>query len=143
MRRYYTLRPFLLLRRVPILRHCNAFVTNFTVAKFRALYCTTLCRFFYEDYNNNKQRSRPLFNIAVHAAGPLTYYYPAMAPALPPPPLVYWGYPTPPVSPAHYYHTAHHPQPLLPEVVSVGGGSPLPVAQPAVCPAEWPIYMVN
>ncbi|GBO98402.1 hypothetical protein EVAR_53_1 [Eumeta japonica] len=38
LRRYYAPRPFLLLRRVPILRHCDAFVTNFTVAKYHALY---------------------------------------------------------------------------------------------------------
>ncbi|CAH2057106.1 unnamed protein product, partial [Iphiclides podalirius] len=71
---------------------------------------------------------------------PLTYYYPAMGPTLPP--LVYWGYPTPPVSPAHYYHPPHHPQTMIPEVVSVGGGSPLPIPPPAAC-HEWPIFMVN
>ncbi|CAH0696357.1 unnamed protein product [Spodoptera exigua] len=73
---------------------------------------------------------------------PLTYYYPTMGPTLPPPPLVYWGYPTPPVSPAHYYHPPHHPQTMIPEVVSVGGGSPIPIPPPAACP-EWPIFMVN
>ncbi|GBP33103.1 hypothetical protein EVAR_18583_1 [Eumeta japonica] len=39
MRRSNALRPFLLLPRVPILRHCDAFVTNFTAAVFPALYC--------------------------------------------------------------------------------------------------------
>ncbi|GBP35509.1 hypothetical protein EVAR_20019_1 [Eumeta japonica] len=38
---YYAPRPFLLLRRVLILRHCDALVTNFTAAKFRALYCNS------------------------------------------------------------------------------------------------------
>ncbi|GBP45960.1 hypothetical protein EVAR_41262_1 [Eumeta japonica] len=33
LRRYYTPRPVLLIRRVSILRHCDAFVTNFTAAK--------------------------------------------------------------------------------------------------------------
>ncbi|GBP76038.1 hypothetical protein EVAR_33346_1 [Eumeta japonica] len=37
LRRYYVPRPRLLLRRVPVLRHCDAFVTSFTAAKFRAL----------------------------------------------------------------------------------------------------------
>ncbi|GBP06045.1 hypothetical protein EVAR_3282_1 [Eumeta japonica] len=37
LRRYYAPRTFLLLRRVPILRHCDAFVTNFTAAEFLAL----------------------------------------------------------------------------------------------------------
>ncbi|GBP61388.1 hypothetical protein EVAR_37918_1 [Eumeta japonica] len=31
-----------LLRCIPILRHCDTFVTNFTAAKFRALYCNSL-----------------------------------------------------------------------------------------------------
>ncbi|GBP39432.1 hypothetical protein EVAR_95884_1 [Eumeta japonica] len=31
LHRSYAPRPFVLLRRVPILRHCDAFVTNFTV----------------------------------------------------------------------------------------------------------------
>ncbi|XP_049879904.1 RNA-binding protein fusilli isoform X2 [Pectinophora gossypiella] len=79
----------------------------------------------------------------VVSPGPLTYYYPSpLAGALAPPPLVYWGYPTPPVSPAHYYHPPHHPQTMIPEVVSVGGGSPLPIPPPA-CPDPWPVYMVN
>ncbi|GBP48546.1 Tyrosine-protein kinase Dnt [Eumeta japonica] len=39
-RRFNTLRLFSLLSRVPTLRHCEAFVTNLTAAKFRALYCT-------------------------------------------------------------------------------------------------------
>ncbi|GBP49635.1 hypothetical protein EVAR_37417_1 [Eumeta japonica] len=30
-------RPFLLLPRVPILRHCDAFVTNFTAAEFQIM----------------------------------------------------------------------------------------------------------
>lgn len=84
----------------------------------------------------------PATSPKVLSPGPLTYYYPAMGPTLPPPPLVYWGYPTPPVSPAHYYHPPHHPQTLIPEVVSVGGGSPIPIPPPAACP-EWPIFMVN
>ncbi|XP_050673092.1 RNA-binding protein fusilli isoform X2 [Leptidea sinapis] len=83
----------------------------------------------------------PATSPKVLSPGPLTYYYPAMGPTLPPP-LVYWGYPTPPVSPAHYYHPPHHPQTMIPEVVPVGGGSPLPIHPPAACP-EWPIYMVN
>ncbi|GBP14017.1 hypothetical protein EVAR_102705_1 [Eumeta japonica] len=33
------MRAFLFLRRIPILRHSDAFVTNFTAAKFCALYC--------------------------------------------------------------------------------------------------------
>ncbi|GBP13861.1 hypothetical protein EVAR_10437_1 [Eumeta japonica] len=37
-RRYYVARPFLLLRRVSILRHRDALATNFTAAKFRVLY---------------------------------------------------------------------------------------------------------
>ncbi|XP_063542579.1 RNA-binding protein fusilli isoform X2 [Cydia strobilella] len=48
----------------------------------------------------------------VLSPGPLTYYYPTLGPTLPPP-LVYWGYPTPPVSPAHYYHPPHHPQTMV------------------------------
>ncbi|GBP39064.1 hypothetical protein EVAR_27422_1 [Eumeta japonica] len=40
-RRYNAPRPFLLLPRVPVLRRCDAFVTNFTAAEFRALYCTS------------------------------------------------------------------------------------------------------
>ncbi|CAB3229585.1 unnamed protein product [Arctia plantaginis] len=84
----------------------------------------------------------PATSPKVLSPGPLTYYYPAMGPTLPPPPLVYWGYPTPPVSPAHYYHPPHHPQTMIPEVVSVGGGSPIPIPPPAACP-EWPIFMVN
>ncbi|GBP10765.1 hypothetical protein EVAR_6317_1 [Eumeta japonica] len=39
MRRYNAPQPFLLLPRVSILRHCNAFVTKFTAADFRAIYC--------------------------------------------------------------------------------------------------------
>ncbi|GBP35450.1 hypothetical protein EVAR_94902_1 [Eumeta japonica] len=35
LRRYYAPRPFLL-RRIPILRRCDAFATNFTAAKFCA-----------------------------------------------------------------------------------------------------------
>ncbi|GBP54788.1 Leucine-rich repeat-containing G-protein coupled receptor 5 [Eumeta japonica] len=42
MRRCYAPRPFLPLRRVPILSDCDAFVTKFTAAKFRALYCIHL-----------------------------------------------------------------------------------------------------
>ncbi|GBP29649.1 hypothetical protein EVAR_79198_1 [Eumeta japonica] len=42
-RRYNTPRPFLLLSRVPLLRHCDAFATNFTAAEFRAS-CRTLLR---------------------------------------------------------------------------------------------------
>ncbi|XP_026321151.1 RNA-binding protein fusilli [Hyposmocoma kahamanoa] len=84
----------------------------------------------------------PATSPKVLSPGPLTYYYPPpMGPTLPPP-LVYWGYPTPPVSPAHYYHPPHHPQTMIPEVVSVSGGSPIPIPAPAACP-EWPIYMVN
>ncbi|GBP54350.1 Helicase SKI2W [Eumeta japonica] len=42
MRRCNTPRSFLLLpRRLPILRHCDAFGTNFTAAEFRALYSTS------------------------------------------------------------------------------------------------------
>ncbi|GBP31028.1 hypothetical protein EVAR_81928_1 [Eumeta japonica] len=37
LRRCYAPRPFLLLRRVPISRHCDAFVTNFMATKFRAV----------------------------------------------------------------------------------------------------------
>ncbi|GBP38739.1 hypothetical protein EVAR_22388_1 [Eumeta japonica] len=48
LRRYHAPRFFLLLRHVPILRHCDAFVTTFTAAKFHALYSTgrrtKLCR---------------------------------------------------------------------------------------------------
>ncbi|GBP96027.1 hypothetical protein EVAR_71391_1 [Eumeta japonica] len=40
MRRFDVSQPFSLLPRVPILRHCDAFVTNFTAAELRALYCT-------------------------------------------------------------------------------------------------------
>ncbi|KPJ19723.1 hypothetical protein RR48_04695 [Papilio machaon] len=79
------------------------------------------------------------YGVNTRYIGPLTYYYPAMGPTLPP--LVYWGYPTPPVSPAHYYHPPHHPQTMMPEVVSVGGGSPLPLPPPAC--HEWPVFMVN
>ncbi|XP_013191763.1 RNA-binding protein fusilli isoform X2 [Amyelois transitella] len=84
----------------------------------------------------------PATSPKVLSPGPLTYYYPPMGPALPPPPLVYWGYPTPPVSPAHYYHQPHHPQTMIPEVVPVGGGSPLPIPPPIAGP-EWPIFIVN
>lgn len=56
---------------------------------------------------------RMRFVIQLFDIGPVTYYYPAMGPTLPPPPLVYWGYPTPPVSPAHYYHPPHHPQTMV------------------------------
>ncbi|GBP75663.1 hypothetical protein EVAR_55877_1 [Eumeta japonica] len=42
LRRFYAPRPFLLLRCVPILYYCDAFVTNFTAAKFRVLYRNTL-----------------------------------------------------------------------------------------------------
>ncbi|XP_028165516.1 RNA-binding protein sym-2-like isoform X2 [Ostrinia furnacalis] len=85
----------------------------------------------------------PATSPKVLSPGPLTYYYPSMGPTLPPPPpLLYWGYPTPPVSPAHYYHPPHHPQTMIPEVVSVGGGSPLPIPPPTACP-DWPIYIVN
>ncbi|GBP15425.1 hypothetical protein EVAR_80595_1 [Eumeta japonica] len=38
IRRLKTFRTFLLLPCVPILRHCDAFVTNFTAAEFRTLY---------------------------------------------------------------------------------------------------------
>ncbi|GBP87921.1 hypothetical protein EVAR_100216_1 [Eumeta japonica] len=38
MRSFNTPRPFLLRLRVPILRHCVAFVTNFTAAECSALY---------------------------------------------------------------------------------------------------------
>ncbi|GBP97755.1 hypothetical protein EVAR_91980_1 [Eumeta japonica] len=41
MRRFNAPQPFLLLPRVPILRFCDAFVTNFTAAEFRALYCSS------------------------------------------------------------------------------------------------------
>ncbi|GBP35181.1 hypothetical protein EVAR_18306_1 [Eumeta japonica] len=34
LRRYCAPRPFLLLRRVPVLRRCDAFVTNFTAPEF-------------------------------------------------------------------------------------------------------------
>ncbi|GBP16699.1 hypothetical protein EVAR_13323_1 [Eumeta japonica] len=40
LHRYNALRPYLLLPRFPILRLCDAFVTNFTAADFRALYST-------------------------------------------------------------------------------------------------------
>ncbi|GBP72316.1 hypothetical protein EVAR_90412_1 [Eumeta japonica] len=40
MRRFNAPQPFLL-PRVPILRFCDAFVTNFTAAEFRALYCSS------------------------------------------------------------------------------------------------------
>ncbi|GBP53784.1 hypothetical protein EVAR_84268_1 [Eumeta japonica] len=33
MRGYYNFRPFLLLPRFPVLRHCDAFITNFTAAE--------------------------------------------------------------------------------------------------------------
>ncbi|GBP79485.1 hypothetical protein EVAR_59159_1 [Eumeta japonica] len=39
--RCFAPRPFLLLCRVPILRHCDAFVTNFTAVEFRALFCNS------------------------------------------------------------------------------------------------------
>ncbi|GBP97457.1 hypothetical protein EVAR_101209_1 [Eumeta japonica] len=39
MRGFDAPRAFLLLRRVPILCHCDALVTNFTAAEFHALYC--------------------------------------------------------------------------------------------------------
>ncbi|GBP82699.1 hypothetical protein EVAR_62119_1 [Eumeta japonica] len=39
LRRYYAVPLFLLLRRIPTIRHCDAFVTNFTAAKFRELHC--------------------------------------------------------------------------------------------------------
>ncbi|KAI5631266.1 RNA-binding protein fusilli [Phthorimaea operculella] len=86
----------------------------------------------------------PATSPKVLSPGPVTYFYPPppLGGALAPPPLVYWGYPTPPVSPAHYYHPPHHPQTMIPEVVSVNGGSPLPIPPPAACP-EWPVYMVN
>ncbi|CAH2097584.1 unnamed protein product [Euphydryas editha] len=90
---------------------------------------------------NGKTQSFSVCRKILCFLSPVTYYYPAMGPTLPPP-LVYWGYPTPPVSPAHYYHPPHHPQTMIPEVVSVGGGSPLPIPPPAACP-EWPIFMVN
>ncbi|GBP39092.1 hypothetical protein EVAR_27452_1 [Eumeta japonica] len=38
IRTFNTPRPFLLLPRVPVLRHYDAFVTNFTEAEFLALY---------------------------------------------------------------------------------------------------------
>ncbi|GBP15381.1 hypothetical protein EVAR_80555_1 [Eumeta japonica] len=38
LRGYHATRRSLLLRRVPISRRCDAFVTNFTAAEFRALY---------------------------------------------------------------------------------------------------------
>ncbi|GBP97389.1 Putative uncharacterized protein FLJ37770 [Eumeta japonica] len=41
LRIYYAPRPFPL-RRVPILLHCDALVTNFTAAKNRALYCNCM-----------------------------------------------------------------------------------------------------
>ncbi|GBP36241.1 hypothetical protein EVAR_85488_1 [Eumeta japonica] len=41
MRGYYAPQPFLLLPRIPILRHCDAFVTNFRAAKLHALYWTS------------------------------------------------------------------------------------------------------
>ncbi|GBP86829.1 hypothetical protein EVAR_62528_1 [Eumeta japonica] len=40
MRRLDSPRPFLLLRRVPISRHCDAFETDLTAAELLALYCT-------------------------------------------------------------------------------------------------------
>ncbi|GBP59938.1 hypothetical protein EVAR_89009_1 [Eumeta japonica] len=40
MHRFSTPRPLFLHPRVPILRHCDDFVTKFTAAEFRALYCT-------------------------------------------------------------------------------------------------------
>ncbi|GBP74221.1 hypothetical protein EVAR_54574_1 [Eumeta japonica] len=46
MRRFSAPQPLLLLYRVPILRHCDAFVTNFIAVEFRALYCRKL--YFYE-----------------------------------------------------------------------------------------------
>ncbi|GBP40949.1 hypothetical protein EVAR_26030_1 [Eumeta japonica] len=43
MRRFNSPRPFLLPPPLPILRHCDAFVANFTAAEFHALYCTFMC----------------------------------------------------------------------------------------------------
>ncbi|XP_022119664.2 RNA-binding protein fusilli isoform X2 [Pieris rapae] len=63
----------------------------------------------------------PATSPKVLSPGPLTYYYPALGPTLPPP-LVYWGYPTPPVSPAHYYHQPHHPQTMV-RVINARGGT--------------------
>ncbi|GBP31554.1 Nitric oxide synthase [Eumeta japonica] len=60
LRRYYAARPFLLLRRVPILRHCNAFVTNFPAANFVLYYkCTTSAkrpRFCVDDVQREPAR---------------------------------------------------------------------------------------
>ncbi|GBP55772.1 hypothetical protein EVAR_50186_1 [Eumeta japonica] len=39
LRKYYAPRPFRLLPRAPVLRHCNSFVTNFTAVRYRALCC--------------------------------------------------------------------------------------------------------
>ncbi|GBP40092.1 hypothetical protein EVAR_33668_1 [Eumeta japonica] len=41
VRRFRAPRPSLPLPRLPILHHCNSFVTDFTAAQFRALYCRT------------------------------------------------------------------------------------------------------
>ncbi|GBP64984.1 hypothetical protein EVAR_50668_1 [Eumeta japonica] len=41
MRTFNAPRPFPLLPRSPISRHCDAFVTDFTAAEFRALYRTS------------------------------------------------------------------------------------------------------
>lgn len=69
------------------------------------IYPISYCRVIYKYY--------PVGGVnRACCVGPVTYYYPAMGPTLPPP-LVYWGYPTPPVSPAHYYHPPHHPQTMV------------------------------
>ncbi|GBP06258.1 hypothetical protein EVAR_3599_1 [Eumeta japonica] len=46
LHRFNAPRPFLLIPGVPILCYCDAFLTNFTAAEFRALYCTlkNICR---------------------------------------------------------------------------------------------------
>ncbi|GBP53520.1 hypothetical protein EVAR_45393_1 [Eumeta japonica] len=52
MRRFSAPQPFLLLlHRVPISRHCDGFVTKFTAAEFRGLYCTFVMvgHFFVRD----------------------------------------------------------------------------------------------
>ncbi|GBP33134.1 hypothetical protein EVAR_18615_1 [Eumeta japonica] len=43
LRRHNSPRPFLLLPRFSILRHCDAFVTNFTAAEFHPMCCTCRC----------------------------------------------------------------------------------------------------
>ncbi|XP_072948232.1 RNA-binding protein fusilli isoform X2 [Epargyreus clarus] len=72
----------------------------------------------------------PASSPKVLSPGPLTYYYPTLGPSLPHPVLpLYWGYPTPPVSPAHYYHPPHHPQTMVNARGGACGGR-VPAAHP-------------